>query len=263
MAEAYCACTVANLEGLKGIELPTGDGLRPTLEALDKRTRKLENTEHITPPPPMLDPTWDSLTWRICRLARRPSLRSIPRFTPPNIQASLSLLKCAIASIAAPVPFVFPEKEELEETEVLALAAQWLCHVTGHRGIRIHNMVLEIEPIYSLAVDLSLEGETRIPGLGLNPALGMGRRPAANVPPAVFPPPPPRVACCGCCACSCHSKKPSKTCASSINSDSSWRDRRERAARCSVVGWFKKLAFWRRKRIIDDSSSTSDTIFSR
>ncbi|KAI0013666.1 hypothetical protein F4779DRAFT_347414 [Xylariaceae sp. FL0662B] len=255
MAEAYCASTIANLEGLKDIELPAGDELlRPTLEALDRRTRRLENIERITPPPPMLDPSWDSLTWRICRLTRRQTLRPVPRLTPPYINASLGLLKSTIATITAPARLVWPEKEDLEETAVLGLAAQWLCYVAGQRLIRVHNLTTELTPICFLALDLSLEGESRV--------TGPGWRGVAQPPPnPVIHTAPPKAGHCVYCSCSCHEVRPLRRRASSVSSDSSWRDRR--GAKKSVVGWFKKLAFWRRKRIVDDASSTTGTIFSK
>ncbi|KAI2630969.1 hypothetical protein GGR54DRAFT_179017 [Hypoxylon sp. NC1633] len=240
MAEVFCACIISNLEGMHTGGLPIEGELSSTLEALDKRTRRLETSSRITPPPPMLETSWDSLTWRVCRLARRSSGNTLRRSPPLQSVASLPLLRSVIASLNGQSRFDWPEKEDLEEAEVLRKAGQWLCRYAGQRGFQIKNPTFELGPVCSLAMDLSLESEAGFPW-----------RPMGPMGPMPHPPPPPfmRKACCGCCSCSCHKD----------SSEDSIRSGR----RCNAFfGWFKKLAFWRKKRVADDASSTSGTIVS-
>ncbi|KAK6950073.1 hypothetical protein Daesc_008397 [Daldinia eschscholtzii] len=249
MAEVYCICVIAYMEGRRS--RPRGE-LSSTLEALDKRTRQLETISQVTPPPPFLEITWDSLTWRVCRLSRllppAPALKKAP---PLGNAASLSLLKCAISAIRVENQIPWLEDEELEEKEFLKLAAQWLYYYAGQRNLDIRKPSFKFEDVCSLALDLSLEAES---GLHWN------RRPIPSPPhPIIYPAINARRSrCCGCCTCNCHRHLRSRR-DSSVSSDGSSRERSCRG-RWPVLGWFRKLAFWRRRRIVDDSSSSSGTI---
>ncbi|CAJ2509869.1 Uu.00g057690.m01.CDS01 [Anthostomella pinea] len=254
-AESYCANFIANLEGWKGIELPKDDGLLATLEALDRRMRALEAMDRITPPPPMLEPSWDSLTWRVCRLANRWPGRPINTVTPPFIQPSLPLLKSAIAGIVGPKPMSWPEKEDLEEKEVISRATQWLCHTAGGRVIKACTS-FNLAGACALALDLSLEVEAR-------PGMPLVRRPPGPVGPPIRPPiiKGPKKSCCGCCVCSCHGKEQKKTDSKRVSAwltgNSKSKKSHGSCGSSRVAGWFKKLAFWRRTSRCYDTDSDS------
>ncbi|XXH04681.1 hypothetical protein Hte_011103 [Hypoxylon texense] len=253
MAEAYCACIIANVEGLKYIPLPPDGELKASLEALDTRARRVESRSNITPPPPMLDASWDSLTWRVCRLARLRTARRILKKTPPLTDViSLPFLRSLVTTLEANQrqrSFAWPEKEDVEDKEFLGRVAQWLCHLAGQRGYQVENTTFELKSICSLAIDLSLESEcmspfARIPGMAPPP-------PGARMP-------PPRAGCCNCCSgCQGGGGRPRPVSVSSIASSRSGRG----CAKWKLFGWVKKLAFWRKKRVTDDdASSLADTL---
>ncbi|KAI0115068.1 hypothetical protein F4814DRAFT_304763 [Daldinia grandis] len=248
MAEVYCICVIAYMEGRR--THPRGE-LSSTLEALDKRARKLEATSQVTPPPPFLETTWDSLTWRVCRLSRLlPPAKALRKAPPLGNAASLSLLKGAISTIGVQNQMPWPVDDDLEEKEFLKLAAQCLYFYAGQRNVEIRDPSFKFEDVCSLALDLSLEAESGYP---------WNRRPIA--PPGFAAPPmfnAQRARCCGCCSCSCH-RNPRSRRDSSVSSDGS-SHQSSRRGRWPVLGWFKKLAFWRRRRIVDDSSSSSGTV---
>ncbi|KAI1644833.1 uncharacterized protein F4817DRAFT_203523 [Daldinia loculata] len=248
MAEVYCTCVIAYMEGRRP---PPRSELSSTLEALDKRARQLEATSQVTPPPPFLETTWDSLTWRVCRLSRLlPPAKTLKKAPPLGNAASLSLLKGAISTIGVQNQIPWSVDDDLEEKEYIKLAAQWLYFYAGQRNVEIRHPSFKFEDVCSLALDLSLEAES---GWAWN------RRPIP--PPGLMVPPmvsTQRARCCGCCSCSCHRNSRSRR-DSSVSSDGS-SHRSSHRGRWPVVGWFKKLAFWRRRRIADDSSSSSSTI---
>ncbi|KAI1405821.1 hypothetical protein F4819DRAFT_349266 [Hypoxylon fuscum] len=251
MAEAFCACTVANIEGTRTIALPYGDELNSTLEGLDRRTRVLEHRFNLTPPPPMLDSSWDSLTWRVCRLARLRRGNALTTPLPFQSVATLSLLKSVITSMDAQPQFTWPEKEGLEKREAMGRAVQWLCHYAGQRGFQVESIPFELGPVCSLALNLSLEEEPQLPWH--RPYTGASVRPPRAMHPARHPPRSIKQ-CCGCCSCSCHE---SRRRGRSASSDGSSRSGRGRYAKWPVFGWVKKLAFWRKKPVADDASSVT------
>ncbi|KAI1766376.1 hypothetical protein GGR53DRAFT_212472 [Hypoxylon sp. FL1150] len=242
MADVYCACIIANGEGLKFIPLPADSELKPSLEALDARARRIESRSFITPPPPMLEASWDSLTWRVCRLARLRSGRKMLKRTPPLSDiVSLPFLRSLISTMESQRPFAWPDKEDVEDKEFLGKVAQWLCHFAGQRSYQVDNITFELKSIVSLAIDLSLETE----------ALSPMARPIYAAPPPPIMRGGPR---CNCCAgCRGPRRAPS---VSSLASSLSGR------GKCSRwFGWVKKLAFWRKKRATDDdASSLADTL---
>ncbi|KAI4869491.1 hypothetical protein F4820DRAFT_11702 [Hypoxylon rubiginosum] len=266
MAEAYCACIIANVEGLKHIPLPSDVELKLTLEALDTRARRVESRSYITPPPPMLDASWDSLTWRVCRLARLRTGRRILKKAPPLSDiVSLPFLRSLMTTLDGfqPQPlhplhlqqvqlaqrsFSWPEKDDVEDKEFLGRVAQWLCHIAGLRGFQVENTTFELKSICSLAIDLSLETESGPPfarGPGMVPPM-----PGARVVPG-------RVGCCNCCTHGCQGPPgPGRGRAPSVSSVASSRSGRGGCAKWKLFGWVKKLAFWRRKRVTDDDASS-------
>jgi hypothetical protein len=64
---------IANLQGILHMDLDPAAPM--TLTDLDQRLRRLEDSQNITPLPPLLEPTWDVLAWRLCRLSQSPSYR--------------------------------------------------------------------------------------------------------------------------------------------------------------------------------------------
>ncbi|KAI1393454.1 uncharacterized protein F4822DRAFT_13649 [Hypoxylon trugodes] len=254
MAEIYCACIISNLEG-KWLVRPLVQfetELSTSLEVLDRRTRRLEAHVHVAPPPPLLETSWDSLTWRVCRLSRMSAGLMLRQAPPLSSAATMPLMMSAISSIGPQSQLAWPGREGMEDKELLRLAAQWLWCFAGQRGFEIKNPSYEFENVCSLALDLSLEAEPTYPG---RPRLGVHR--PQTLPPGVrvIPAPPPRRStCCHCCTrrnCNGSSRRDS-----SVSSDGSSIRRRKP----SLYGWVKKLAFWRRNRIDDDSSSTSSTL---
>ncbi|KAI1777887.1 hypothetical protein F4818DRAFT_328324 [Hypoxylon cercidicola] len=248
MAEVYCACIIANVEGLKLIPLPSDSELKPTLEALETRVRRIECRSFITPPPPMLDASWDSLTWRVCRLARLRTGRRILKKTPPMSEiVSMPFLRSLTTTLEGQRPFAWPEKDGIEDKEFLGRIAQWLCHLAGQRSYQVDNITFELQSICSLAIDLSLETES----------MSQGR-------PGGFPMPAPRViqraGCCNCCTHGCQGNSRGPPRAPSVSSVASSRSGRG-CAKWRLFGWVKKLAFWRKKRVTDDdASSLADTL---
>ncbi|KAI1807904.1 hypothetical protein F4811DRAFT_374605 [Daldinia bambusicola] len=250
MAEVYCICVIAYMDGRRA--RPRSE-VSTSLEALDKRTRQLEAISQVTPPPPFVEITWDSLTWRVCRLSRLlpPPVSTLKKAPPLGNAASMSLLKCAIASIRVENQIQWLEDDDIEEKEFLKLAAQYLYYFAGQRHVKSRKPSFKFEDVCSLALDLSLDAE---PGARWN-------RSSATLPPRPLLYPPVNVQrsrCCGCCTCTCHRHLRSRR-DSSVSSDGSSR-RSTCHGKWRALGWFKKLAFWRRRRIADDSSSSSGTI---
>ncbi|KAI1414657.1 hypothetical protein F5Y13DRAFT_13223 [Hypoxylon sp. FL1857] len=244
MAQVYCACIISNLEGRGILPLqpsnPEGE-LGFTLEQLDKRTRWLESRQRITSPPPLLETSWDSLTWRVCRLSRLRPGAVLAKSVPLHNVASISLLRNAIATIGVESRLPWSEKVNSGEKDLLPIAAQWLWRYAGQRGYELKDPSFELDAVCSLALDLSLEAETF---LGVNRIPGIVRPPLPTVHPFQRKP------CCGCCTCNCHKNLPRII---SVDSD-------RRRGRWQVFGWVKKLAFWRKRHIADDSSSISSTL---
>ncbi|KAI2613078.1 uncharacterized protein GGS25DRAFT_529514 [Hypoxylon fragiforme] len=316
MAEANCACTIANIEGLHSRMSASPrvaasaaekekENFDSTLEGLDRRARRLETRLRIAPPPPMLDTSWDSLTWRVWRLARRFSrFRALPRGPPVEPMASLALLRSAVAAIdggEGSFPWLKEEgsgkekeeeKEEEKEKEkeeqqqrLLKVAAQWLCHAAGRRGIRVPSLAFELAPVCALALNLAFEAETTTTTTTTGGA-PYPARPLCVVPPTTANP-------CRGCACTCHGNKVSndnnnnststskkknsrkrqeeeeeeeeEESTSDDSSSSSYSSRRRPCkARRILASLVERLAFWRRRRAVgvgtDDASSTSSTL---
>ncbi|KAI1640962.1 hypothetical protein F4809DRAFT_637096 [Biscogniauxia mediterranea] len=252
MAESYCACAIANFEGLRRIDFPTGSRLRVTLEELDGRVRRLESIDGIARPPPMQEPSWDTLTWRISRLPRSVPEMPVPSRVPSYIRTSLPLLKSTAEGMPAPVPMAWPDESRVGERELLGLVVQWLCYVAGRRSFRANSIPFEVGAVCSLALDLSLSFESR-PGHPLN------RSPLPMPGPIPTGPGVPGRSCFGPCACSYEKTRLRDDLRSVL--DEYHRDFfRRRGARRRVAGWFKKLAFWRRKRVDDDDDDDASTI---
>ncbi|KAI8626955.1 hypothetical protein F5Y19DRAFT_478166 [Xylariaceae sp. FL1651] len=270
-AEAYCATVIANLEGWKDIALPQSmEGLQPTTEQLDMRTRRLEILQKINPPPPMDMPSWDSLSWRVARLSSKMAGQGLnfPKPNPPHFTPSLGLLRSCVGSIWGMGPkslYTFLEDEgELDEEDILCCTAQWLCHLAGQRFYKIVGS-FDLRANCLFALDMSLEMDGRVGMLGpqghqmvmRQPGDGL-RRGAMGMPTAWAA----KKACCGCCVCSCHSDSIGKT--PVIPEVVKVRPMKKRSGRygmkARVARVFRKLIFWRRhKSDTSDSDSSSIT----
>ncbi|KAI1502245.1 hypothetical protein F5X99DRAFT_379588 [Biscogniauxia marginata] len=248
MAESFCACAIANSEGFKGVDLPTGNGLKVTLEELDSRVRRLEARDGIMRPPPMQEQSWDALTWRLSRLRRPLSDRSVPKLVPSYIKTSLPLLKNTVESIPAPVPMVWPDEGKLDEKELLSLVLQWLCHIAGRRSFRVDSIPFEVEAVCLLALNLSLDSESKLRG-------HLNQVPFPTAPPVTIGHSGPGRICHGHCPCS-YQKSQLRDVLRSIL-DEHKRDHRRHTKKWRVVRWFRKLAFWRRRHGDDDDDEAS------
>ncbi|KAI5928602.1 hypothetical protein F4810DRAFT_12307 [Camillea tinctor] len=253
MAQSFCACAIANFEGLRRIDLPTGDRLKVTLEELDSRVRRLESIDGIARPPPMQEPSWDTLTWRISRLPRSFPEVSVPNRVPSYIKTSLPLLKSTTESMQSPVPIAWPDESKLGEKEVLSQVVQWLCYIAGRRSFRVNSIPFEVGAVCSLALDLSLNSESR-PGHPFN------RCPIPAPRPVPMGPGIPGRSYFHPCICP-YQKSRLKDDLRSILDEYN-KDCRRRGARWRVASCLKKLAFWRRKPVKDNDASTISTLSS-
>ncbi|KAI0905913.1 hypothetical protein F4823DRAFT_566261 [Ustulina deusta] len=265
LAQAYCATVVSNLEGWRGGVLPcTRERRGATIDQLDARVRRLESVDAINPPPPMDTPSWDSLMWRVARLHRKmPGGAAVNRMcgSPPLITPTMTLLRSTLAAIGGVGPqswAVFAEEADLEEDDVLQVAAQFLCHLAGKRGFKIVGS-FELKQNCKLALELSLDTDMNS-GFYVGPAfhvprqrLDVGVVPRAGLLPL-------QKSCCGCCACSCHNinraPKPGvlKWMTGKYHEE---RRARKMGVKARITRVFRKLAFWRRRRVSETDSDVS------
>lgn len=253
MEAIYCACVLANLEGLSNTP-PKKDvvsTLTPTLSSLDLRTQKLEGASNgLLAPPPTAPLTWDSLSWRLARLSYSGRFCMTLQSTPEvPLAPSLELLDRIIDGINIKLPGTVSlstegakrgdeadgddEKTVCDDKEAdarrLDLVRQHLCFAIGRRGRRVGSVPYDLAGTCSLALYLSLEIEKAPPPISRPPrAMGMG-----------IPPPQARqITITKRCRCRCNRKKP--------------------GLGTRVAGFFGKLAWWKRKRSGNDSDSDSD-----
>ncbi|KAI1335494.1 hypothetical protein F5Y15DRAFT_419788 [Xylariaceae sp. FL0016] len=272
MAEAYCAATISNIEGWRRIQLPTGDSWRVNLENLDHRLRRLENIARISSPPPMVEPCWDSLTWRVCRLQQGMACPSFARAGPLHISPSMILLKktTSVLRITAPMAVTrgtesWPETEsfskseqEAEEQTILTYVTQWICHLAGQHCYKIvpgaDFELADLRKVCVLALELSLAAEPprSTPGMMRNTGVQSDMAISRN--------------CYGCCGCVYHRHQQLDSPPRSVSIDRwarepdksvlSWLSRRK-PEKSRNSGWLSKLAFWRRRSCGDSGSETS------
>lgn len=245
MEAIYCACVLANLEGINSPRIELQLNLIPTLSALDLRAQKLEGaTSSLLPPPPTAPLTWDSLAWRVARLSNS-SRFCIPIQSSPEVPLppSLDLLERTIEGMNLKQPGVVPvvcdvvkradeadgddEKTVCDDKDAdarkLDIVRQRLCFAIGKRGRKLSTVPYDLAGTCSLALYFSLEIE-KAGGPMPRPMRAMG-----------MPPPPRQLTITKRCRCKCNRKKPSFG--------------------SRVGGFFGKLAWWRRKKDDDDSDS--------
>lgn len=258
MSSLFCIGLLAQLEGYKNLELPSSYEGEITLAHLDIRTRALENHSKIATPPAVLDPTWESLVWRLRRLERwiGGSLTTIdPVSTSHNLfptQASPSLEKLKTVVFSIPYPqgcLAQPQYREDVEDEAISVMLQRVCHVAGRRGYKFLNIPRDRMQLWNAAVLVSIELE--VPR-------------SCRPPPPGFPSPPwpsrpqQKLACCGCCSCACHRSFKNKTDKSEGSvSDASCREKQSLVKKLLQFAWLRKLVCWRKKKDWDSDSSSS------
>ncbi|TPX12464.1 uncharacterized protein E0L32_006876 [Thyridium curvatum] len=258
MADVRCALQIASLEGWRSFALPP-DYASVTLESIDIRVRRLEQSFSIQSPAPMLDETWASITYRLGRLQRRngPRIAMEKRahgdFLPEDEGLALAQLKSMASKARPEASATWPEGKD--KAVLVRAIAQQLCHLAGKYGYKPQSYDLDVVGLYSFAVELMIESESRnFPAHRMPPGLHPGIRP----PPRGMPPVAvmgPRKACCGCCSCHCHKEKKA----------TSWFKRRGgrggKWRRAFGFGWVKSLWCFRKKNdyYSDTDSSTDDS----
>ncbi|KAK2591432.1 hypothetical protein QQS21_010872 [Conoideocrella luteorostrata] len=270
MAELLCAATIASLEGRAKLRFQASDDPKPTcLPSLDRRVRLLEDSARITCPPPMENVSWNGLNWRIWRLRAKQHITMMPvtcikqdpsifqAMIPDTSEISLDTIKHVFGSYnvtdlpLGSMTWVETDADQDDETN-LSLAVQALCYIAGWRGLSFEVIPTNLTDVYVAAVRLSLISETT----------PLARLPAALPPPGYAGRGYGKKMCCGCCGCQCHSKpapvdilnvRPARRRRASFSSGRSLPARERTFGRA----WLRKLCFWRKKPIMDDSSSTS------
>lgn len=259
MEATYCACIIANLEGIRNSPLPEEPLLAPTLIALDLRTQKLEaSSRTLLAPPPSTPLTWTSLAWRVARVAahnQRLGTTLQPQPEAP-LPPSGQLLERIVAGINARSPGTVLQKEipvhdgvvpacedkALDDEKTvcgdkdacderrLNVIRQSLCHALGTKVRKITEVPYDLSGTCRLAMRLLLDLEKNTPfnkwlppGPGPRPGMGLGVGPRITTVHKRY-------------VCRCHRK-------------------RGRSFGSRVGGFFGKLAWWRKRDDRSDSES--------
>ena len=260
MEAVYCACMLANLEGLTHSALPKEPLLAPTLAALDARTQKLEGSRPgLLAPPPPTPLTWSALAWRVARVAFKTNSMGIALVTIPQVPLSASheLLETIIDSLNNTAPGTIPDQAHARRTapaddgddektvcddkdadeKRLNVIRQSVCFALGKRNKKIGQVPQDLAATCSFALYLCLEVERWPTKIGRPP-------PSWHV----GPPPPPNlqagvprgtIGVAKRCQCSCHSR----------------REEKKPSMGSRIGGFFRKMAWWRKK----DEGTDSDT----
>ncbi|EFZ01805.1 hypothetical protein X797_004421 [Metarhizium robertsii] len=269
MEELRCAAVISNLEGIKDVPFWIDDVAKPvSLPSLDRRVGRLEAAVGITPPPPVTEPSWNGLVWRIWRLRNRMPKDAIREFDteshvagadfrsmmPNAAEISLQDVGNALASIKMPggrIPFA-PEFDDADLS--LSYVLQRLCHMAGRKNLYLDAVPVGLVDVYVLAVRLSLYVEAGGARKTTRPPLWP--RPAAPVPAR------PAKPCCDCCGCYCHNNKvvamppPPGRRWTRTRGGSEASSASEREVPRKRRGWLARLCFWRRS-VGDYESITS------
>ncbi|KAI1327867.1 hypothetical protein F5Y16DRAFT_181811 [Xylariaceae sp. FL0255] len=297
-AEAYCATVISNLEGWKCVQFGrTKESLQVTIENLTSRIRRLENQEHIDPPPPMDVPSWDGLSWRVARLHRRMPNFHQERYMPALMNPSLHLLTSTLAQISGTglqswSAFIERQKQQQqqqqqptqddidkekkdaqEQEELLRAAAQWLCYLAGKRGRKLcSSFGLDVNCTLALDMALDSEGSYRPAGLARPMMAGAARQLSAvhhhhYYNGSGYMPGMAGKDGYGSSDGFCHAdggrRLTKVNSRSRSNSRGSWAVVKKRGARSGIARFFSRLAFWRRqKRYYDSDTDDSRSITS-
>ncbi len=253
MEQLRCIAIVANLEGIRCIELPGAAAEASSLSRLDQRVRVLETTLAITPPPPVSEPSWGSLVWRLWRVSSKTlGMGSVSRGERHRQQAAdASLLssedqsRITLDAIKETVDvctrvYRYPAWPKCAtDEEMFIVLLQRLAHVMGKRHEVWDEVPTTLLDLYTAAAALSFDCEA-------TPYRG-GPQPGWSNIPGVR-----SKTCCNCCSCHCHSASGVRAPPRGITVFPVQKKKKSQ--------WFKKLFFWRRKNkhgFRDDSSSSS------
>ncbi|KAH7134648.1 hypothetical protein B0J13DRAFT_641250 [Dactylonectria estremocensis] len=244
LTQIKCGGIVANLEGRNNAALSDSVPSNTLLE-LNTRVRRLESTHAITLPPPSLEPTWDSLALRICRLKQKTDASNYSKRTidsdfasmvPDTLEISIETLQvmCSDLTRAQPAPpLAWPK---CDDDEMLDVIRQRLCHTAGRNRVVLKSIPISRLEIYAQLIGMTLKMEEETPR-GMYGAM----RPI-----------PMKKSCCGCCLCYCHNQRPVGMGQPPVISHPGKSKSR--------FAWLKKLAFWRSADDGSMSSKTSSTI---
>lgn len=262
-----CAGIIAGLEGKNYLSLPEDLVSSSCLAELNTRVRRLESHYGITLSPPSLEPTWDSLALRICRIqqkshAKNPKMKptdnSFAFMVPDSLDVSIETLQTLCSDLCRSRPPLFPVAAAMPwpkcatDEEMLDVIRQRMCHSAGAHRILVTPIPITRIEIYAQLVGLTLKLEEPAP-LVVPGMAGMSR-PGGHQ--GVM-----KKACCGCCLCYCHNNV--QTGRSVLPPDNRRRFSNiinvepPKRKKTYGFGWLKKLAFWRRSRDDDDWSSTT------
>ncbi|KPM42454.1 hypothetical protein AK830_g4086 [Neonectria ditissima] len=267
-AQTNCAGIIASLEGRNRVNLPEDLVSGSSLAGLSTRVRRLEALHGITLPPASLDPTWDSLALRVCRVqqltqAKSPKLRSADNsfaaMVPDSLDVATETLQTLCSDLCRPRSPHLPMAAAMSwpkcasDEEMLDVIRQRMCYSAGLNRILVTSVPITRIEMYAQIVGLTLKLEEPEPNAGIPGAIGPRGHPHVM-----------KKACCGCCLCYCHNALPprrppvlpkhrKRSLSSIINV------RPQRRKKTSGFGWVKKLAFWRRSKHDDDWSSTTSS----
>ncbi|KAK6075469.1 hypothetical protein SCUP515_05902 [Seiridium cupressi] len=233
MSKDFFIQTVAGLEGLRSVEL-TKSSFEITPQSLDTRILKLEKRTRINPPPPMLEPTWESLEYRTRRISRL-IFNRLQRFSVQEgfTDVQPEAVRTALLRLDPELWALF--SEENEKKVDLSTATQFLCYIAGRHSLELTSQIKSLNHLYDFAIELCLR---------LEQSTGGGPPPPPRHPGMLSVPQRRPKKACGCCACGCHNNTSVK---------------KRRCSKISTIlrwGWLKKL-FGKKDTV--DSGDTTDT----
>lgn len=276
MTESSCAHRIANLEGRKRFKYRDSSETKGTLQALDIRLQRLETASGFRLMPPMLQPTLESLDYRIHQVENgfigvTTNLTFGDTKTTTPVPKTLedvefvskrvyTLVNGLTPAFELPAGFLASASERNEAEELLDIA-QRLCFIAGLRDLKVADFDDTVLQVYELAVLLTLS-------LSQSALLHHGRHPMIR---RMGPPPPPpqlshgscpgsmnRTVKCGhCCSCDCRGKRTGRGASPTFGIIPASKNRRW----WFRLGSVKKLwCFGRRGTASSLTSSSTDTL---
>jgi hypothetical protein len=241
---------LANLEGSKNIPLPNDLDVQATLADIDCRLIRIELANGIDPPAPMVEPTWDSTTFRLSRAIDRDEFPTYPMHSNETTksmatieaEASFSTLRRVIASIYPDEASWLVEGDEALHYKLV----QKLAHAAGRLKIKTAEPVLTIQQAYLFAVGLSLQMRQRritpdqLRSENMRPGCRRFRL---------------KDSCCDGCSCSCHVSR---------DLEAVGRRRRSTPPRRRYTfgfGWIQRIWCGRKSGCSDTDSTCSDSTY--
>ncbi|KAH8198583.1 hypothetical protein TruAng_007264 [Truncatella angustata] len=200
---------IANLEGYKRVDVarPYGDA---TLQNVDLRLIVLERLYNVTSPPPMLDPTWESLEFRTRRLSRNlPLPNPLPnpslRFNPNEVEIHVTpeAVQKLMVRLDPQYLITAPKSEDFSFDAI----AQHVCYIAGTQNWNVPGTIKDLTRLYAVASELCIRIEDTLQSHGplhrpMHP-MRPGFPGGPMHPPSPCFRPNPSVGTC----CSCHHQK--------------------------------------------------------